>query len=62
MGRGGSGWGLLVGVVELWMWAVWRRVRVARVWRCGGSDVCCGVSGGPSSGCAELEFWLWGHA
>ena len=63
---GGSGWGLLVGVVELWMWAVWRRVRgctgVARVWRCGGSDVCRGVSGGPSSGCAELEFWLWGCA
>ena len=41
---GGSGWGLLVGVVELWMWAVWRRMRgctgVARVWRCGGSDIC----------------------
>ena len=66
MGRGGRGWGLLVGVVELWMWAVRRRVRgctgVARVRRCGGSDVCCGVSGGPSSGCAELEFWLWGYA
>lgn len=56
------GWGLLVGVVELWMWAVWQRVRgctgVARVRRCGGRGVC----GGPGSRCAELEFWLWGYA
>ena len=60
------GRGLLVGVVELWMWAVWRRVRgctgVAYVRRCAGCDVCRGVGGGPSSGCAELEFWLWGCA
>ena len=56
------GWGVLVGVVELWMWAVWQRVRgctgVARVRRCGGRGVC----DGPGSRCAELEFWLWGHA
>ena len=58
------GRGLLVGVVELWMWAVWRRVRVvARVWRAYGGVVAamCAVGGGPSSRCAELEFWLWGH-
>lgn len=59
---GGSGWGLLVGVVELWVWAVWRRVRgctgVACIrWR-GGR----GVRDGPGSGCAELGFWLWGYA
>ena len=56
------GWGLLVGVVELWMWAVWQRVRgctgVARVRRCGGRGVCGGMCGGPGSRCPELEFWL----
>lgn len=60
------GWGRCGGVVELWMGAVWRHVRgctgVVRVRRCGGSDVCCGVGGGPGSRCAELEFWLWGYA
>ena len=56
------GWGLLVGVVELWMWAVQRRVRgctgVARIRRCGGRS----VRDGPGSRCAELEFWLWSYA
>ena len=34
------GRGLLVGVVELWVWAVWRRVRVvARAWRAYGGVV-----------------------
>ena len=49
-----------------WVWAVWWRVRgctgVARVRWCGSCGVCRGVGGGPGSGCAELEFWLWGCA
>lgn len=56
------GWGLLFGVVELWVWAVWRRVRgctgVVCVQRCGGRS----VRDGPGSRCAELEFWLWSYA
>lgn len=48
------GRGLLVGVVELWMWAVWRAYG-------GVVAAMCAVGGGPSSGCVELEFWLWGH-
>ena len=60
------GRGLLVGVSEVWMGGgvaacACSYTGVARVRRCGGSDVCCGVGGGPSSGCAELEFWLWGY-
>ena len=47
-----------------WMGAAgWRGCTgVSRVRRCGDSDVCRGVGGGPGSRCAELEFWLWGYA
>lgn len=58
---GAAGWrgcAVDVGGAAACAWLHGRGARTAVWWP---QRVCRGVGGGPGSGCAELEFWLWGY-